>query len=253
MDTVNNSPNHPISIITNLINIPFHTTITSQRWTTAVSMCLKKKLGQPQTDKIRIIHLFEADLNGALKTLWGHTLPTQAEKLQAYPDAQYGGRQGRSAIDAVTIKRLAFEYSIVTRNPMLLMDNDATACYDCIITPISSICCQQLGMTTLAEDAHNDILLKLKYHIKTAYSISPDFYQGTHDNPLQGQGQGSGNAPSCWNATSAPMWHALRKLSNLQYTTMTPDHSVTMATQGVAFMDDAITMFNNSLKHPANK
>jgi len=106
----------------------------------------REKPGVPQTDKIRIIHLFEADYNLMLKLIWGQCLVQHAEHLNAYSDSQYGSHPGRSAIDATAIRDTAFEYSRVTRNPMGLIDNDAAACYDRIVTNIAAIACQRLGL-----------------------------------------------------------------------------------------------------------
>ena len=153
-------------------------------------------------------------------------------------------------MDAATIKTLIFEISKTTRNTLCLMDNDATACYDRIICSLSSIACQRMGMPKSAEHMHNSVLLKTKYHLKTAYGITKRSYTSLPNNPLQGQGQGSGNSPACWNAISTPMWKALEKLTPLQFTTTTPDQSTSTSTQGVAFVDDAINTFNHPLTEP---
>ena len=55
--------NEPLQVITHMMNIPFQSTIVPEQWTTTVTICLEKKPGIPQTDKIRIIHLYEADYN----------------------------------------------------------------------------------------------------------------------------------------------------------------------------------------------
>ena len=242
--------NTPLSILTSLINIPIHTTIIPDRWTNTVTVCLEKLPGQPKTNKIRIIHLYEADLNYLLKLFWGCYLIYLAEDLNAYPDSQYGSRPGRSSIDAVTVKFLAFEYTKTTKSSMCMMDNDATACYDRIISLAASLACQCIGMATPLEHLHNEILLRNRYHVKTAYGISDEFYHHTNELPLQGQGQGSGNAPSSWNAVSSPMWTSLRSLHAADFLTTTPDGSITTASQGIAFADDATLIINSPLETP---
>jgi hypothetical protein len=157
---------------------------------------------------------------------------THRKKIEAYPDAQYRSRPGRSALDAATVKILSLETSKISFNVILLADNDA---YDRIISPISSIACQSTGMPAEAEQIHTSVLLNTKYRLKTSYGITTNHYAGNNTNPLQGQGQGSGNSPACWNAVSSPMWKALEKLSPLRFTTTTPDQATTTSTQGVAF------------------
>jgi hypothetical protein len=250
MDDNTNTDNTLLQTITDMMNIPIKSNIVPSRWNNSVSVCLEKKPGQPQTNKIRIIHILEADYNGMMKAIWARRLVAHTEKIEAYPDAQYGSRPGRSAIDAATVKILSLETSKISFNVILLADNDASACYDRIISPISSIACQSTGMPAAAEQIHTSVLLNTKYRLKTSYGITANHYAGDATNPLQGQGQGSGNSPACWNAVSSPMWKALEKLSPLRFTTTTPDQETTTSTQGVAFVDDAMNMFNIPLTEP---
>ena len=137
-----NDTNEPLQVLPHLMTISLNSLIIPDCWTTTVMVCLEKIPGHPRTDKIRIIHLYEADYNLLLKLLWGQRLVQNTERLAAYSDSQYGSRPGRSAIDAAAIRDQAFEFSRITRNPMGLIDNDATACYDRIITNIAAIACQ---------------------------------------------------------------------------------------------------------------
>jgi ribonuclease HI len=232
-------------ILHNMINIPLLTGRPPKRWLTASSVCIEKEEGNPQTDKIRIIHLYEADLNLVWKLLWGSRLVQHAEQLQLYPDAQYGSRPGRNSIDAVLCKILCYEFTRVTRSNMGLLDNDAMANYDRIICSLSSIACQRLGMPKIIEHLHNEILNHLRYNVKTGFGTSLDTYGAEPGNPVQGQGQGSGNAPSCWGAISTPMWSALRTLCAHSFKAHTADFHYNVDTQGVAFVDDATNLLND--------
>jgi hypothetical protein len=240
-------------VLHNMINIPLLTGRPPKRWLAASSVCLEKETGNPQTDKIRIIHLYEADLNLVWKLLWGSRLVQQAEKLQQYPDAQYGSRPGRNSIDAVLCKILCYEFTRVSRSNMGLLDNDAMANYDRIICSLSSIACQRLGMPSVVEHLHNEILLHLRYNIKTGFGTSSDMYGAKPSNPTQGQGQGSGNAPSCWGAVSTPMWSALRALCAHSFKAHTADYSYNVDIQGEAFVDDATNLLNDIGKTPMDE
>jgi hypothetical protein len=238
--------NYPLlEILQYMINIPLLTGQPPKRWLTASSVCIEKEQGNPQTDKIRIIHLYEADLNLILKLLWGKRLVRNAENHNLYPDAQYGSRPGRNSIDAVLCKLFCFEFSRVSRSSMGLLDNDAVANYDRIICSLSSIACQRLGMPQIVEHLHNEILLRLRYNVKTGFGTSANTYGAEPNNPLQGQGQGSGNAPSCWGAISTPMWTALRELCQHSFTATSVDLHHAIDTQGVAFVDDATNLLND--------
>jgi hypothetical protein len=234
-----------MEILQRMINIPLMTGIPPDRWLTASSVCLEKEKDNPQTDKIRIIHLYEADLNLVWKLLWGLRLVRNAEKHSLYPDAQYGSRPGRNAPDAVLCKQLCYEISRTTRTNMALLDNDAIANFDRIVCSLSSVACQRLGMPAITEKLHNDILLRMCYNVKTGYGTSTATYGASPTSPIQGQGQGSGNAPSCWGAVSTPMWAALKELCDQCFTAFSADLKTTCNLQGIAFVDDATNLLND--------
>jgi hypothetical protein len=129
------------------------------------------------------------------------------------------------------------------------MDNDATANFDRIVCNIAAIACRRLGMPKQAEQCHNDTLFRLRYNVKTGHGTSQDTYGSTTDNPMQGQGQGSGNAPSCWGAVSTPMWTALDAISPTSFTSKSADRTISNKSHGVAFVDDA-TVFLNDIDTP---
>ena len=44
------------------------------RWSNATNVLIEKDAGSPQINRLRIIHLFEADFNFFLKLQWGKRL-----------------------------------------------------------------------------------------------------------------------------------------------------------------------------------
>ena len=242
-----------LEIIQRMIAIPLLTGQPPDRWLVASSVCLEKEQNNPQTDKIRIIHLYEADLNLVWKLLWGSRLVHMAEDRHLYPDAQYGSRPGRNAPDAVLCKQLCYEISRISKSNMALLDNDAIANFDRIVCSLSSIACQRLGMPAIIEQLHNEILLRMRYNIKTGYGTSEATYGGNLDSPMQGQGQGSGNAPSCWGALSTPMWVALRELCDHSFRAISADNSISCDLQGIAFVDDATNLLNDIGRKPMDE
>ena len=55
--------------------------IAIPRWSKAINVMIEKDPGCPQINRLRIIHLFEADYNLFLKIMWGSRLVQQAVKL----------------------------------------------------------------------------------------------------------------------------------------------------------------------------
>jgi hypothetical protein len=56
-----------------------------------------------------------------------------AEKQEHLNESQWGSRPGRSMEEALIHNILSYEISRATRTPLGTLDNDAKACYDCIV------------------------------------------------------------------------------------------------------------------------
>jgi hypothetical protein len=67
-------------IHTNTLNASILSGIPLRRWTTVHSNMLLKIEGVPQVDKLRAIHLYEADYNGYYKAGWPHRAVRHATK-----------------------------------------------------------------------------------------------------------------------------------------------------------------------------
>jgi hypothetical protein len=60
-------------------------------------------------------------------------------------------------------------------------DNDASACYDRMIPSIVMIKCRRAGMSKAAAQVVLTLLHQMKYHIRTAYSISTEAFSNAID------------------------------------------------------------------------
>ena len=78
------------------------------------------------------------------------------------------------------------------------MDNDAKACYDCIVMLLATIISGHFGIPKEARDLQARAIRQMQFHVKTALGISMEHYEDTETSPLHGSGQGSGS--------SAPLW-----------------------------------------------
>ena len=61
---------------------------------------LKKDLGSPKIKRLPVIHLFEADYNFVLKSVWGRQLVYHGEDHECFGQQQFV-RMGQQCIDAV--------------------------------------------------------------------------------------------------------------------------------------------------------
>ena len=71
--------------------------------------CMLQKKEQPFSQKMRIIQLFEGDLNGALKYLMGRRLMWHITSNGIVDADTYGSRLGKTAIEAVLNLQLIFD------------------------------------------------------------------------------------------------------------------------------------------------
>ena len=124
----------------NFLNIAIERGIAIPRWSNATNILIEKDPGTPNINRLRIIHLFEADLNFFLKLQWGHRLVRHADSLHLLNDGQHGSRPGRTAMDPIMLIQLTTDLSRLLKTNLARFDNDASACYDRIIVADDSAC-----------------------------------------------------------------------------------------------------------------
>jgi hypothetical protein len=143
----------------------------------------------------RIILIYEADFNLMLGLKW-RMAKYQAEVLKLLNKGQYGPRPGRNAIDPVMLEELQFEVSRLSRRMLIQTNYDATACYYRIIPNLAMLLVSQIfGIHPLVAKSYVDTLFCMMYHIRTELGVLPTSYSHSHNWPIYGPGQGSGNSP----------------------------------------------------------
>jgi hypothetical protein len=60
-----------VSALAKMLNLPLKYGFAPKRWCTSVTVMIEKDPGNPRIERLRVIHLFEADYNLSLKMLWG--------------------------------------------------------------------------------------------------------------------------------------------------------------------------------------
>jgi hypothetical protein len=182
-----------------------------KQWEQVINLMLEKVPGFPKMDRLRVIHIFEADLNLILGIIWNRRLVRHADKHKANGEAQWGGRPGRGCEEVLFLKKLTYMLFEVTRTPGASFDNDATACYDRIVMALTALRGQQLGIPTEATNMITKFLENAKYHIKTMIGLSEKGYTSTKRNYLHGPGQGGKASPGIWTVVSSLIMRLLHK------------------------------------------
>jgi hypothetical protein len=173
----------------------------------------------------------------------------QGEKYQQFGKERWGSQQGKQATNPALLKKLTYDNATVTRTNLATFDNDATACYDRIVIPLTALRARQLG--THDETIHmlTNFLLMAQYHITTGHGTSPNYYKATEETPLHGPGQGSRAGPALWLIISTVLIAVYKKnASGLTFANPSRERQITRHTD--CFVDDATLFCNQDQKHP---
>jgi hypothetical protein len=235
-----------LEAITKIASLAIRKGIILERWLNVTNVMIEKVPGKPLLNKLRVIHLFEADFNLCLRILWGMRLMRQAERRKALGEQQFGSRKGKSSEEVVLYKALTYELWNLTRTDGGTFDNDAKACYDRVIPNMTSICAQRLGMKTINAKLHALILKGAKYKLKTTLGTSEEFYKNTEEKPLYGLGQGSTAAAFAWAVISAVILKIMSLLRGVRFCSPTRTFKVQRVMD--AFVDDSTSWVNCFVK-----
>ena len=184
-----------------------------KRWEYILTCMLGKDSGIPRIHRLRIIHLYECDLN-LLFAMFFRELDQHCEDNYLMNKGIYGCRPNRRAIDPVFVDVTQTELSMVQRSILVRFNNDATACFDRILVHVLTLCLRSYGMPKKLTTILGKLLEAAKYAIKTGIGISKDTYQHSKESPAFGSGQGSGASAQGWGKIASNAFDAHDKFGH---------------------------------------
>ena len=187
------------------LNIVLKTGKPLDRWKTVHSICLFKDQNNRSINRIRNIHIYEADYNFLLKLKWGNAVKL-ARKYELLHNAQYGSRKQRNSLDPVLIEIMQQEISRNNHLPYLQINFDAQSCYDRIIPEIAIAISKKHGVHNNILQIFRETLKDSKYYIKLGEAVTTQYYGNTSNIQLFGTGQGSGCSPYIWLLLSSELF-----------------------------------------------
>jgi hypothetical protein len=219
---------------------------TYNRWKTVHNFFIEKIPGTPLLDKLRVIHIYEADWSLIQRFYVAHRLSKTASIEGTLTKEQAGGRPGRSSIELACNRTFTYETMRLQRLTGAVMYNDAKACYDRIIENLSNISLLREGLPIEIARLHAQTFQLIKYHIKHRLGIGEKTHSHNDPASISGMGQGSTDASTRWSFLS----DALIRAFNDDATDATI-HSLLsklkINNKIAGFVDDTATML---IQHP---
>ena len=127
-----------------LLNYAIRHSYTYNRWLKVATFMIRKESNSSKIHRLRVIHLYEADLNLLLGVKW-RSLVHHCIDNSLLNVGQFGGLPGRDAMTPVFLEELQWETTRASRRSLMRMDFDASSCYDRIIPSIASLAARSFG------------------------------------------------------------------------------------------------------------
>jgi hypothetical protein len=216
------------------------------RWQTVFNTMIYKKQGDDRIDKMRVIHIFEADYNMLLGIIW-RRVQDNAEHHSVLGNQQWGSRAGRTCEDVLAIKMWSHELSKLTRTTLGTFENDAKSCYDRIVMDFSMLRSRQLGLPASFVTMYTDALHHSKFYFSSRGNTDERFYSPSTGFKVYGPGQGSTAATYSWTNTSTCAMQVLGEYHN-GATFCTPDQHNSTHRVIEAIVDDTSITTNKFLE-----
>ncbi|OEU15138.1 hypothetical protein FRACYDRAFT_239817 [Fragilariopsis cylindrus CCMP1102] len=234
-----------------MINYAIKHKYSLERWKTIVNMMIYKEPGNVKIHRLRVIHIYEADLSLLWGVKWRQGM-RKAVKNKTLHTGQYGGLPGRDCTSLTYLEELRLDYSLLTRYSLANFDNDATACYDRILMAIASLAGRKYGIHKDIIFIHAQTLEEAEFKLKLSTKISDTTYRHCVKFPIHGTGQGSSNSPMIWCFISSVLFQSHNaKAHGMVFTS--PDGDMVVRFNMVGFVDDSTCITGGNANDTLNE
>ena len=224
-----------------MLMIPFQTSLVPNRWKKTVQTMLEKDPGHPWIHRLRIIELFDSQVNAGFQIFIGRNMVWSAVERNKLHPSSYGSTPGKMAASAILQKVLCVDQLKLERRAGGLFDCDAKGCYDRIIPAFASIHLQALGLAQSISTLLSRLMFVMERHVKTKQGISKQYIRTEKKKPLLGIGQGNGGGPAIWLAHLTVMFTALSAVCK-GFSTKCIQSKRKIRTVGTGYVDDVTLM-----------
>ena len=155
------------------MNIPFQYGYPLTRWL-KIHHCMRQTREQPWIHKLRIVQLYEADYNSALKFLIERRLMNHSEVNGINSHQLYGSCKGKSSIEALITLQVIYNMARADRLYMVSLFNDLKGCYNRICPSLNTITTRRMGCPKGIVECQSKALRLIEHLIKTSFGVCPE-------------------------------------------------------------------------------
>jgi hypothetical protein len=152
--------------------MPFLVGFALQRWTRVTDIMLEKEANNPRCHRLRILALFESDLNHAKRIIIGQRLLHHMKDNGMLPTMQHGSVPGKHCLSAVLKKVFSHDYLRLTKTSGAFIENDAVGCYDWLVNNLVLMLLVKLGLLNSVAVCISELWDNVVHLIITIYGIS---------------------------------------------------------------------------------
>jgi hypothetical protein len=202
-----------LHLFVSLLNLASTKGFALDRWKTVINVMIYKKPGVYLIDRLRVIHLFEADYNFVIGLIFGRrALYSGVEQHTLHP-SQWA-QPGRQCADVVVMRELTLAMAHMLKIELGGFENDAAACYDRILMNMTGTAFERMGVPEGPLRLQDEVVLNVIRFLKTGFGITNDSYTSDDLYRIYGVGQGSKAGPVSWARVSSILFQAQELLGH---------------------------------------
>jgi len=237
-----------------LLLLPFIHCFVPDRWTSTVQCMLEKDPGRPWIHRLRIIELFDAQVNAGFQIFIGRRMMYRALDSNLLHPSSYSSTPGKTCQEASLHKVLMMDMMRLCKMVGGIFDCDATGCFDRMIPAFIPSHTRRLGLPKSVSCFVAQLMWKCKLFVKTKSGVTKESIRSKIGNVLFGIGQGNGGGPAMWIAHLIVIFSVLQTL--VTGMVLSNPSMEKVETAGVGYVDDvtlgrSIVPQNNPVKEAA--
>jgi hypothetical protein len=167
-----------------MMSIPFQMGFAPERWRRVTDIMLEKEENNPRCHCLRILALFESDLNHAKWIIIGRKPLLHMQDNGMLPTMQHGSVPGKHCLNAVLKKVLSHDHLRLTKRAGAFIENDAVWCYNRLVNNLVLMVMSKLGLPKSITSCIGELWDHVIHMNKTVYGILSATYGSTAAKPF---------------------------------------------------------------------